>query len=152
MSNLSYLEYYSENDLGSHPLFPGGFINYGYWKSHKSGHINLGDRISSQIDLYNEVLSGLDIEKSPRPHLLEVGCGKGNGAMLAVYDHSVAHVTGIDSSQQQVDRAKGLLKGNLKDKLTFIKAEAEHLPFKDGTFDGVYSVEAIQHFQSPNFF
>jgi hypothetical protein len=41
-------EMYAENDLGNNPLFPCGFINFGYWK---------GIDIDSKIKFSSRVLS-----------------------------------------------------------------------------------------------
>lgn len=137
---------YADNDLGTHPLFPGGFINFGYWENfNPSDRIKLVERIASQVALYDRVLDPVTTE--PGANLLEVGYGKGYGAMLAVYDHNAASVTGVDASAQQVERSRNIIKGNLVGRIAIEHAKAEHLPFNDESFDGVYSVEAIQHFK-----
>ena len=142
---------YADNDLGTHPLFPGGFINFGYWEQTNADEkIRLIDRISSQVALYDRVLT--PVTNRFGANLLEVDCGKGYGAMLAIYDHDAASVVGVDASPQQIERSQKTIKGNLVGRVAFKHAEAEHLPFDDKSFDVIYSVEAIQHFHSTKAF
>ncbi len=67
----------------------------------------------------------------PTDLLLDVGCGTG---ITSNFD---CVVVGIDPAIQLLKRAPLRLK---------VQGEAEHLPFKDKTFDLVVSVTAIQNF------
>ncbi|MFI5617708.1 class I SAM-dependent methyltransferase [Streptomyces sp. NPDC051567] len=142
-------EAYGPADLGSKPLFGGGFINFGYWQGIDldrplTGH----DRISSQRALYRHVLGTLAPTGGLRA--LEAGCGLGAGAALAIEEYGFAHVTGMDIHPQQLERAgranTGLL-ARRPERLRFVRGAAEDMPFGEGGFDCLYSIEAAQHFR-----
>lgn len=77
---------------------------------------------------------------SPCERLLEVGCGTG------LYLHRLRKLAkvlvGIDLSGGMLRRARG--RGTL-----LVLADAEQLPFKDGTFDEVLSVTTLQNLPDP---
>lgn len=68
--------------------------------------------------------------------LLDVGCGTGVttvGWGCELY--------GLDPAKKLLERAVD------KDKITYVNAEAENIPFEDGFFDWVISITAIQNFR-----
>ncbi|MFD6344249.1 class I SAM-dependent methyltransferase [Streptomyces roseolus] len=141
-------ETYGPADLSSVPVFAGGFINFGYWRSiDLAGPISVDDRVRSQQDMYRHVLDSVGPLAGGR--LLEVGCGLGVGCALALREYDPGHLTGMDIHPQQLDRARqanaALLEAS-PPKLRFVRGAAEDMPFGDGEFDRVYSVEAAQHF------
>ncbi|KIF04201.1 methyltransferase [Streptomyces sp. RSD-27] len=142
-------ETYGPADLSAVPVFAGGFINFGYWRREDlDGPPSVDDRIRSQQDLYRRVLDTAGPLGGGQ--LLEVGCGLGVGCALAVGEYGPARVTGMDIHPQQLDRARranaGLLDGPGPERLRLVRGAAEEMPFEDGAFDCVYSVEAAQHF------
>ncbi|MFC5030726.1 MULTISPECIES: class I SAM-dependent methyltransferase [Streptomyces] len=142
-------ETYGPADLSSLSLFGGGFINFGYWQGIDLDRpLTEHDRISSQQALYRHVLSTLAPTEGLRA--LEVGCGLGVGAGVALEECGLAHVTGMDIHPQQLERA-GRVNADLlardPEQLRFAQGAAEEMPFGDGEFDCLYSVEAAQHFR-----
>lgn len=141
---------YSEDRPEIYEVFPGDFINYGYWEvldSGQSNNISVADRINSQQELYRKVLSTLNISSGDR--LLEVGCGRGAGACLALQEYSPLEVRGIDLVPEQIDRAiaaNGKILSDRRRDISFHYGPAGNIPFSDNYFDKVFSVEAIQHF------
>lgn len=80
--------------------------------------------------------------KGENKKVLEVGCGIGSD--LVRFAKKGGKVTGIDISPRSIKLAKenfkvAGVKGNLK------VADAENLPFKDGSFDLVYSMGVLHH-------
>jgi ubiquinone/menaquinone biosynthesis C-methylase UbiE len=73
----------------------------------------------------------------PCERLLEVGCG--TGLYLSELQQLAGLVVGLDLSEGMLKKARGLL----------VLADAEHLPFKDGAFDQVLSITALQNFPEP---
>jgi ubiquinone/menaquinone biosynthesis C-methylase UbiE len=78
--------------------------------------------------------------------VLEVGCGVGTD--LLQFARAGASVHGVDLSRRSVDLARRRLelygyKGDVRE------ADAEALPFGDGTFDLVYSWGVIHHTPEP---
>ncbi|MCX5192504.1 methyltransferase domain-containing protein [Streptomyces sp. NBC_00249] len=140
-------ETYGPADLSAVPVFAGGFINFGYWKSvDLEGPLSQDDRVRSEQDLYRHVL---DAAAPSGGRAVEVGCGLGLGCALALEEYVPAGITGVDIHPQQLQRARDTnarLLAARPDRLRFVLGAAEDLPFGDGEFDCLYSVEAAQHF------
>lgn len=110
------------------------------------------DRIAAGYDLTNDAIS-MGMHRSWKAHavqelclgagtnFLDVCCGTGDLA-LRIADHvatrSGAHVTGLDFSPNMLEvAARRLAQGKVtSDKLTWIRGDAQNLPFPDDTFDG----------------
>jgi cyclopropane fatty-acyl-phospholipid synthase-like methyltransferase len=124
---------YGENDLSSTELFSGHFINFGYWKNLTPGErISVEKRTESQANLYRTVLSRLQID--PSDVVLEVGCGIGVGAALALREFDPSAVWGLDYSQAQLDRARRVhaeILADQPDRLVFRQGSALALPYED---------------------
>ncbi|MGA5129955.1 class I SAM-dependent methyltransferase [Streptomyces olivoreticuli] len=142
-------EAYGPADLGSMPLFAGGFINFGYWQGIDLDQpLTEHDRVSSELAMYRHVLATLAPTEGLRA--LEVGCGRGIGSAVALEEYGFAHVTGMDIHPQQLERAQQANSGLLArhpEQLRFAHGAAESMPFGDGEFDRVHSIEAAQHFR-----
>jgi SAM-dependent methyltransferase len=72
--------------------------------------------------------------------VLDVGCGTGNGALLAA--ERGARVTGIDPAERLLDVARGEARARGLD-VQFLLAEAAALPFADAAMDAVISVFGV---------
>jgi len=80
--------------------------------------------------------------------VLDVGTGQGTDAILIA--QNVHHVVCIDISSSAIKTAKFLAKGTAHCKnLSFIVADAEHLPFREGVFDIVYCKDLLHHVSNP---
>lgn len=136
---------YGDDDLGSSPLFGGGFINFGYWRDTQIGElITEQQRVESQQALYRLALDSLQV--SGTDELLEVGSGIGTGAALAVAEFGARSVYGVDMNPQQIARANQRnadLVGS--GRLEFLQAAAANLPLADDAVTCLLSVEALQH-------
>ncbi|MFJ5549420.1 class I SAM-dependent methyltransferase [Streptomyces sp. NPDC093225] len=141
-------ETYGPSDLSREPVFAGGFINFGYWSAvDLTAPLGEAERIRSQQDLYRHVLDAAGPLGGQR--VLEVGCGLGMGCTLALRERGPAAVTGMDIHPAQLERARDAHAGLLEEapgRLRFVRGAAEGMPFGDGEFDAVVSVEAAQHF------
>ena len=136
---------YGEQDLSSLSLFSGSFINYGYWGELPDRDITIEERTASQAEMYRQVTASL--EAGPGDELLELGCGIGVGAALVASETGAA-VTGLDRSDDQLARAAEANRSALAEldgRLSFRKGSVTDIPAPDGSFDGVYSVEMLQH-------
>jgi len=90
---------------------------------------------------FNEVSTLLTLwEKSSKGgHILDVGCGRG------IYQKSFGRsiYLGCDIDRQNLKRA--VKRPNVK----YVCADANHLPFKDNSFDLVQCSEVLEHLDSP---
>lgn len=76
---------------------------------------------------------------------LDLGCGIG-GPALSIADYSGAHVTGINIVPAHVETARERAQGRGLQHLTdFLVGDMMTLPFRDETFDVVFSFDAICH-------
>jgi len=85
------------------------------------------------------------LKKAPSKNLLEVGCGMGTDSF--VLNKNGFDVTGIDLSSGHLKLAKKLFRLFAK-KESFMKGNAETLPFPDNSFGCVYSYGVLHH--TPN--
>ncbi len=117
-------------------------------------HIHLGfyhpnqntDFREAKVQFVHELVSWSGLDKLPRgSRVLDVGCGIG-GSSRILSDYYGFNVTGITISPAQVKRATELTLFTTKCK--FKVMDALELKFDDGTFDGVWSVEAGAHMQN----
>jgi cyclopropane fatty-acyl-phospholipid synthase-like methyltransferase len=140
---------YGEDDLSSMSLFSGNFINFGYWQDLTPGqHLTIDDRTASQADLYRTVLHRAGV--GPSDSLLEVGCGIGVGAALALQEFGPRVITGVDISNDQIARALDVNAATITkypDRLVFQAGSALTIPAENESFDKCISVEAAQHFE-----
>ncbi|MEU8584757.1 class I SAM-dependent methyltransferase [Streptomyces abikoensis] len=141
-------EAYGADDLGTKPIFAGGFINFGHWQDIDiSSGLSHEDRVRSQQDMYRHILDALPPTEQRRA--LEVGSGTGVGTALALQEYGFAQITGMDIHPRQIERARqsnSRLLAERPEHLGFVQGAAESMPFDDEEFDFLYSVEAAQHF------
>lgn len=80
--------------------------------------------------------------------ILEVGCGR--GATLLELARQGANVVGLDYSEEALAVCR---RSDVYDRFSwrasFVNADARKLPFSDESFDFVFSVGLIEHFQDP---
>ncbi|MFB7629896.1 class I SAM-dependent methyltransferase [Streptomyces sp. NPDC056149] len=142
--------WYGPEDLGSAPAFAGGFINFGYWQGISLDRpLGAEDRIRSQRNLYRRVLRALG-PGGGAGKAVEIGCGLGLGSALALEEFGFDAVTGMDIHPEQLARARRVhaeLLERSPDRLRFAQGSAEHMPFADGQFDSLFTLEAAQHFR-----
>jgi len=83
---------------------------------------------------------------APEAHdrLLDVACGP--GALLAVYAPRVRHAVGVDLTMAMLREARARRD---RGSIALVRAEAERLPFADGTFSIVVTTWAVHHFGEP---
>ena len=114
-------------------------------------HIHLGfyppnkniDFREAKVQFVHELVSWSGLDKLPRgSRVLDVGCGIG-GSSRILANYYGFNVTGITISPAQVKRAQELTPKECK--CNFKDMDALDLKFEEGSFDGVWSVEAGAH-------
>ena len=85
------------------------------------------------------------LQFKPGSQGLDVGCGIGDiTSLLAESVAPAGHVTGLDISPEMVTYARNAAaKAGLSDHLTFREGDMNQLPFKDDTFDWVWSSDCV---------
>jgi SAM-dependent methyltransferase len=76
---------------------------------------------------------------------LEVGCGTGHWLNIAGARASI--LAGVEPSSAMLERARLAAPG-----ARLVRARAEDLPWRDGTFDRIFCVNALHHFSDRNRF
>jgi len=94
-------------------------------------------------EMRTEALDLLDIEDGDR--VLDVGCGTGF-ATEGILERT-ENVHGLDQSVHQMEKA--WQKFGKHDRVRFYRGDAERLPFKDDTFDIVWSSGSIEYWPDP---
>lgn len=78
---------------------------------------------------------------TPSMHILDVGCGIG-GSTRRLAHETGCHVTGIDLSNEYIDVAERLTQLlKMHKQVSFQACSALELPFADGFFDGIWSLQ-----------
>ncbi|MFC3477599.1 methyltransferase domain-containing protein [Halobacterium litoreum] len=104
------------------------------------------DRVNTFVwteEMRAEALEMLDVDADDR--VLDVGCGTGFGTE-GLLQHT-DNVYGLDQSPHQLEKAWA--KFGKHDPVQFHFGDAERLPFKDGSFDAVWSSGSIEYWPNP---
>ena len=80
--------------------------------------------------------------------ILDVGCADGIFTKLILEKSKADKIIGIDVLKNSVKWAKKHWKRNKK--MKFMVADVHKLPFKAGSFDGVFALEVLEHIFKPN--
>lgn len=80
-----------------------------------------------------------EIAHQPVPErIVDVGCGTGILAVRLADAYPAARVTGVDLSPGMLERAR-----RRSDSVTWVEADAQHLPFEDASFDSICCTESF---------
>ncbi len=104
------------------------------------------DRVNPFIwneEMRDEAIGMLDL--SPDDRVLDVGCGTGFATEGLLEE--TEHVHGLDQSAHQLDRATR--KFGRRGPVRFYRGDAERLPFRDDSFDVVWSSGSIEYWPNP---
>lgn len=92
------------------------------------------------------IVRGLDLQGK---EILDIGSGLGGPSMCLVSQHGAGRVVGIDIEPLNVKRATNYAaKAGLSERLTFQTVDGSSFPFEDGSFDIIFSKDAIT--EAPN--
>jgi SAM-dependent methyltransferase len=88
-----------------------------------------------------DLLAGL-LDPSPTARVLDVGCGIG-GPARRLTDLRGCGIVALDVVADLVGTARGLTSDS--ERISFLVAHAEHLPFAAGSFDLVWALGVLAH-------
>ena len=119
------------------------------------------DGISGRYDLLNRLLSmGIDIrwrrvalrmlrERGIPGRVLDVATGTADLALALAADLPEAEVIGVDLSEGMLGVGRQKVERNgLRDRVRLEQADAENLPFEDGSFDAVTVAFGVRNFEN----
>lgn len=110
----------------------------GLWESHAAWWIE-GFTEGADPEYVEQILPLVAAEVANMSRVLDVGCGEGHvGRLIRQLGADV--VIGVDPTWNQVVVAAQRQGG-----LRVVRASAEHLPFADGSFDGVVACLVFEH-------
>ena len=125
-------------------------MNYGYAPLDEEGaappHGREGAPERYGLQLYAAVAGAADLTGQD---VLEVGCGRGGGTAFVFERFGPRSMTGLDLARRAVDRCR---RRYGRPGLSFVAGDAEQLPFADGAFDTVLSVESSHCYADPSRF
>ncbi len=150
VDSIEVAKAYAYGAWGDLPIFCGDLINFGYWKEllDKSSDelITKQKKIESSYALYKYVLD--KVKPLGNEVLLEVGCGRGAGAMYACQNYSFSKMFCLDMTTDQIDCAKKKFeKTPFPEKVQFINENITNLSSFIENIDIAFSVEAFQHIE-----
>jgi len=122
------------------------FSNFGYWEHIDFTKIRAAERIESQKNLYRYALDHLELYDDDK--VLEIGSGRGLAAQI-IHDEYVADkYVGLDASASKTETAKKINYKLLESEKTYkyLVGRAENMPFDNGSFSRIFSVESAKHF------
>jgi SAM-dependent methyltransferase len=107
--------------------------------------VDIGQNSWVTVDEYDRFVPWLDL--APDHHVLEVASGSG-GPALYLARTTGCRVTGIDTNESGVATASRMAaeSGEAR-RVRFRVADAtSHLPFEEGSFDGLLCIDSMNHF------
>jgi cyclopropane fatty-acyl-phospholipid synthase-like methyltransferase len=97
-------------------------------------------------EMTRQVLSRLELDHGRESRLLDMGCGVGASARLAVRELPHVRVDGITLVPWQVEQARRLTaQEGLDGRLSFVEGDYTDAPFPDAAYDGIYAIESACH-------
>jgi len=88
--------------------------------------------------------------------ILEIGTGRGFFLAFLTSEIPHSHITSVDISEEQIERARDVLckagidtGSGMENEITFVIADAGNLHFADGVFHAVVSYVSMHHMENP---
>ena len=102
-----------------------------------------------RLSMLNRIFEN-DFSKNIKTYL-DIGCGATGYTAIEAAKRNNWLSFGVDISLEAMTRAKALAKKEgVEEKTAFIVCSAEHLPFKENTFDYVSAISLLEHIENDN--
>jgi SAM-dependent methyltransferase len=107
-------------------------------------------RLVAQAELFEPYIHE-NMNFNQEESILEVGCGVGVQIKTILKRHKVAKITGIDLSDEQINKAKLLLANEIQNGIVEVfSTSSEKMPFDDNSFDSIYITFVLEHVLNPS--
>ena len=115
------------------------YMNMGYWKDAPA---SLDDACEAMTRFMGEFAGFIGDDR-----ILDAGCGFGEQDVYWATHHAPREIAAVNISRVQVESARRRIEAlGLQDRITMHLGSATDLPFANGSFDKVVSIESAQHF------
>ena len=116
------------------------WLNLGYWEKAQT-YVGAASAMAR--------LLGDAVALRPEDRLLDVGFGFAEQDFLWLEEYGVGHITGLNITPMQVERAAARAKERgMSERLELKVGSATETPFADGTFTKVTALECAHHFMT----
>ena len=82
---------------------------------------------------------------APEARILEVGCGRGAGAVLLLEEFQPAWVHALDLDHRMIRDAAAYLRPPQRQKIFLLVGDAHELPYGNGVLDAVFGFGVLHH-------
>lgn len=84
--------------------------------------------------------------------VLDIGCGIGGAISCVNQEYSDVEIIGLNIDPHQIQQATVWVRPERRNRISFVVADANTLPFPDEFIDRAICVESVFHFDRPRFF
>ena len=120
------------------------FYEFGWGTTFHFSPRQAGENLPQSQRRHEESIGKL-LQLSPKMMVADVGCGVG-GPLMTIAQSTGANVLGINFNSYQIQRGeKHVKRAGLSDSCSFLYADFMNIPLDEGTFDALYSFEAVCH-------
>jgi len=84
---------------------------------------------------------------TPGGRCLEIGCGRGMGAKIIFRTFFPRRIDAIDIDPAMIEPAVRRRPPSFKNRIFFLVADAQHLPYSEACFDAVFNFGIIHHLE-----
>lgn len=119
----------------------GGFLNFGLWEPFVDDYLVAAENLVGRL--------GTMLGLAPGARLLDVACGMGSQDVCLQRRFGPLEIDGLDVTWRHVERARRRARdAGMSDRVRFHHGTATALPFPDGTFTHLMSIEGAEHFDT----
>lgn len=120
------------------------FYEFGWGPTFHFAPRHPGESLPKSLRRHNEGIGKL-LRLGPEMKVADIGCGVG-GPLVDIARTTGAEVVGINVNLQQIRRGNELVRrAGLSESCSFLYADFMDVPYREATFDALYSIEAICH-------
>lgn len=120
------------------------FYEFGWGPTFHFAPRRRGESLPKSLRRHNEGIGKL-LRLGPEMAVADIGCGVG-GPLVDIARATGARIVGVNINLHQLQRGSDLVrKAGLSDSCSFLYADFVDVPYEEGSFDALYSIEAICH-------